>query len=109
MSFVTPTVGQAAAPAALPVADQPCADKACTLWNVPGMYIRSSIGYDGMHTIAGNVKSIIFVMLGLLPSKPTAQVLQYDLEVNGKAKGLMVLSEFGEFSGVLLQVKQGFS
>lgn len=63
------------------------------------MHLRSCIQYDAMHLIAGNVKNTIFTMLGLLPAKPNAVVLQYDEQVNGRHRSLMRLSEFSKRAG----------
>lgn len=57
------------------------------------MHLRSCIQYDAMHLIAGNVKNSIFTMLGLLPAKSNAVVLQYDEEVNGRHRSLMRLGK----------------
>lgn len=60
------------------------------------MDLKNCLQYDAMHLIAGNVKSINFVMMGLLPAKPKAVVLQYDQQVNGRDISLMRLSELTE-------------
>lgn len=57
------------------------------------MNLRESLAYDAMHTMAGNVKTVFFTMMGILPVKPNAVVLQYDEQVNGRPISLMRLSE----------------
>lgn len=56
------------------------------------MVLRTCINYDGMHMLAGCTKSILFVMMALLPL-PNAAVLLYDEQVNGMPRSMMVLSE----------------
>lgn len=46
-----------------------------------GMVLPEGLQYDGMHTLAGNVKAVIFSMLGLGP-EPESAVAQYDIAKN---------------------------
>lgn len=69
----------------------PDAPAACRLFT-KGMNLRECMQMDAMHTYAGNVKGVIFMMLRLLPL-PGAPVLIYDQQHNGMDPTLMVLSE----------------
>lgn len=56
------------------------------------MILPGGLQYDGMHTFAGNVKTVMFGVLGLKPA-PDAPVAQYDRAVNRRRNAPWVASE----------------